>query len=241
MADDEPDVAHLFQLQLRRAGYRVAVVGQGSQVVQIARQLRPDLITLDLLMDVDGLDVLQELKSDPATADVPVVIVSVVSDRSAGLALGAVDYLVKPLEEPELTACVNRVLEQGGVATGKRILVVDDDADIVGWLEQLLSHAGYRVATAYDGIEALESVAAHRPDLILLDIKMPRLDGRATLSRLRAEDEYREIPVIVLSADPVSDEAERRHLVDLGVREFVTKPATVEQLIAGIRKHLPPA
>jgi PAS domain S-box-containing protein len=238
VADDEADVAHLFQQQLRRAGYRVTVVNQGSQVAQIARQLKPELITLDLLMDIDGLAVLRDLKSDPNTANIPVVIISVIPEPEEGLAMGAVDYLVKPLDEEELTACINRVLDGQDNGHRSRILVVDDEADIVGWLKHLLTHSGYRVAEAYDGIQALESVAAEKPDLILLDMKMPRMDGRTTLRRLRAEEEYRDIPVIVLSANAVTDDAERRQLVDLGVKEFMNKPVTVEQLTAEIQKHL---
>jgi PAS domain S-box-containing protein len=238
VADDEADVAHLFQHQLRRAGYRVTVVTQGSQVAQIARQLKPELITLDLLMDVDGLAVLQDLKSDPNTAGIPVVIISVISEQKDGLAMGAVDYLVKPIDEEELTACIDRVLGERDNGTRNRILVVDDEADIVGWLKHLLSHSGYRVTEAYDGIQALEAVAADKPDLILLDMKMPRMDGRTTLRRLRAEEEFRDIPVIVLSANAVTDDAERRQLVDLGVKRFMNKPVTMEQLIAEIQKHL---
>ena len=238
VADDEADVAQLFQQQLRRAGYRVTVVTQGSQVTQIARQLRPELITLDLLMDVDGLAVLRALKADPATVDIPVVIVSVIPENEDVLAAGAVDYLVKPLDERELTACIERVLNSRENGARKRILVVDDEADIVGWLKHLLSHSGYRVREAYDGMQALEAVAAEKPDLILLDMKMPRMDGRTTLRRLRAEEHYRDIPVIVLSANAVTDDAERRQLVELGVKEFMSKPVTVEQLTAEIRKHL---
>ena len=145
VADDEADVAHLFQQQLRRAGYRVTVVNQGSQVAQIARQLKPELITLDLLMDIDGLAVLQDLKSDPNTANIPVVIISVIPEPEDGLAMGAVDYLVKPLDEAELTACINRVLDERDNGNRNRILVVDDEADIVGWLKHLLTHSGYRV------------------------------------------------------------------------------------------------
>ena len=207
-------------------------------MAQIARQLKPELITLDLLMDIDGLAVLQDLKSDPRTANIPVVIISVIPEPEDGLAMGAVDYLVKPLDEAELTACIERVLDERDNGNRNRILVVDDEADIVGWLKHLLTHSGYRVAEAYDGIQALESVAADKPDLILLDMKMPRMDGRTTLRRLRAEEEFRDIPVIVLSANAVTDDAERRQLVDLGVKEFMNKPVTVERLTAEIQKHL---
>lgn len=238
VVDDEPDVAHLFQHQLERAGYRVTVVTQGSQAVQIAREMRPDLITLDLLMDVNGLAVLQALKSDPSTSDIPVVIISVISEPQKGLALGAADYLVKPMDEGELTTCVRRILNHPTNGFQHKILVVDDEIDIVGWLKHCLTHSGYQVMEAYDGIQALEAVAADKPDLILLDMKMPRMDGRTTIRRLRQQEGTRDIPVIVLSAIPVSNEAERAQLLGMGVREFLRKPVTMEQLIAEIQKNL---
>ncbi len=110
VADDEPDVAHLLQEQLRRAGYRVTVVSQGTQVVPIASQLKPDLITLDLRMEVDTQRVLRDLRSDPATASIPVVIVSPVPRQGGALPDGAADYLVKPLGDAELTACIRSIL-----------------------------------------------------------------------------------------------------------------------------------
>lgn len=238
VADDEVDVANLFQHQLERAGYRVSVVTQGSNVVKVARQLQPELITLDLLMDVDGLTVLQELKADPSTADIPVVIISVVPEPEKGIALGAADYLVKPLDKGELLRRVRRVMDrENGIARNK-ILVVDDEIDIVGWLKHFLTHYGYQVSEAYDGIQALEVVATDKPDLILLDMKMPRMDGRTTIRRLREQQDTRHIPIIVLSAQPVGDEAERTQMMDMGVRKFLRKPVTMEQLVAEVKKHL---
>lgn len=238
VADDNQDVTGLFQLQLERAGFRVVVVNQGSRVVDVARQLRPELITLDLLMDVDGLAVLKDLKADDVTAHIPVVIVSVVPKGEKGLALGAADYLVKPLDEGELLNCVRRVLDLGNGGTRNKILVVDDEIDIVGWLKHFLTHSGYEVAEAYDGIQALEAVRQDRPDLILLDLKMPRMDGRTTLRRLREQAETRDIPVVLLSANPVSDETERAQMLSLGVRRFLQKPITAEQLVAEVQRQL---
>jgi len=238
VADDDDDVAYLFKHQLEKEGYRVTVVNQGSRVAGVARQLQPELITLDLLMEVDGLSVLQELKADPATADIPVVIVSVVPEPEKGLSLGAADYLVKPLDEGELLACVHRVLDQLNGDSQNKILVVDDEIDIVGWLKHSLTHCGFQVFEAYDGIQALEAVAADKPDLILLDLRMPRMDGRTTIRRLREQEGTRNIPIIVLSAHPVSDEMERAQMLGMGVKGFLDKPITVGQLVAEVRKQL---
>jgi DNA-binding response OmpR family regulator len=184
------------------------------------------------------LVVLQELQADPSTADIPVVIISVISEPEMGLALGAADYLVKPIDEEELITCIQRLLGQIDAGPRDKILVVDDEVDIVGWLKHFLTHSGYEVMEAYDGIQALEAVAFDKPDLILLDMKMPRMDGRTTIRRLREQQGTRQIPVIVLSANPVTDETERAQLLDMGVKDFLRKPVTPEQLVADIQKHL---
>ncbi|MBN1659156.1 MAG: response regulator [Anaerolineae bacterium] len=238
VADDEPDVAQLFKHRLERAGYRVTVVTQGSRVVEVARQLRPELITLDLLMDVDGLEVLRQLKVNPETRQIPVIVVSVVSEPEKGYALGAADYLVKPLGEAELIASVHRVIEQTDGAYEK-ILVVDDEIDIVGWLKHALTLAGFQVDEAYDGIQALDAVEQNRPDLILLDLKMPRMDGRTTIRRLREKPETRDIPIIVLSANAMTDPAERAEMLGLGVKNVMRKPVTLDLLVAEVQRYLP--
>lgn len=238
VVDNEPDIAHLFQLQLEKEGYRVNIVTQGSRVLDIARQLQPELITLDLLMDTDGLAILTQLKADPQTASIPVVIVSVVSDAEKGIALGAVDYLIKPLQEGQLLSCVRRVLDEWNANSRGRILVVDDERDIVGWLKHVLTHYGFSVTEAYDGVQALEAVAAEIPDLILLDLKMPRMDGRATIRRLREQDGTRSVPVIVFTATQLSDEAERTQILGMGVKDILHKSVAVEQLIAEVKKYV---
>lgn len=238
VVDNEPDVAHLFRLQLEKEGYRVSVVTQASRVLDIARQLQPELITLDLLMDMDGLTILSQLKADAQTASIPVVIVSVVPDAEKGMALGAVDYLLKPLKEGQLLSCVRRVLAESDSGLQGKILVVDDERDIVGWLKHVLTHHGFSVTEAYDGVQALEAVAADRPDLILLDLKMPRMDGRATIRRLREQEDTRSVPIIVFTATQLSDEAERAQMLGMGVKEFLHKSVTMEQLVGEVRKYV---
>jgi PAS domain S-box-containing protein len=237
VVDDDADVAGLFKFQLEKEGFRVAVVTNGNRVVSVARQLQPELITLDLLMDVDGLRVLQSLKEDPATSRIPVVVVSVLPEPDEGLVAGAADYLVKPLDEGELLRSVRRILSEEGKGH-KKILVVDDEIDIVGWLKHSLIHFGYDVTEAYDGVQALAAVAADKPDLILLDLKMPRMDGPTTIRRLREDVATRDIPIIVLSANPLSDDLEQAHMAGMGVRKFLRKPVTIEQLVAEVQKQL---
>jgi CheY-like chemotaxis protein len=214
------------------------VVTHGNRVLEVARQLQPELITLDLLMEVDGLGVLRQLKSDPATADIPVVVVSVVPEAEKGLTFGASDYLVKPLDEGVLLSAVRRAMDEMDGESQNKILVVDDEVDIAGWLNHSLTHFGFQVTEAYDGIQALEAVEADKPDLIVLDMKMPNMDGRTTIRRLREQEETRHIPIIILSAHPITDEAERIQLLGMGVKEFLKKPVTVAELVTEVRKYL---
>jgi len=238
VVDDEPDVAHLFRVQLEQEGYRVTVVTQSDQAVKAIRQIHPDLVTLDLVMETDGLTILKELKSDPETADIPVVIVSVVPQKEKGLAWGAADYLVKPVDEEELLSSIGRVLGKATDASQHKILVVDDEPDIVTWLQHALALHGYRVTTALDGVEALEAVKAEVPDLILLDLLMPRMDGRATIRKLREQENTKQIPIIVLTASQLDRETERARILGMGATELLRKPVSMEQLVADIKKHL---
>jgi PAS domain S-box-containing protein len=238
VVDNEPDVALMVQRFLELEGYQATVVTQGSEVLAMARQLQPDLITLDLLMDVDGLAVLQQLKMDPITAAIPVVIVSVVPESEKGLVLGASEYLTKPIDEGALMERVRQLLQSAGGNGRGKILVVDDEKDIIGWLKAALGHHGYEVHEAFNGQQALLKVDQDQPDLIILDMMMPVMDGRTTLNRLRQRGNGRHIPVIVLSANTIDDAEERAAMQGMGVREFLHKPVSVEDLVGEVKKHL---
>ena len=130
------------------------------------------------------------------------------------------------------------MLDEWNANSRGRILVVDDERDIVGWLKHVLTHYGFSVTEAYDGVQALEAVAAEIPDLILLDLKMPRMDGRATIRRLREQDGTRSVPVIVFTATQLSDEAERTQILGMGVKDILHKSVAVEKLIAEVKKYV---
>ena len=238
VVDDEPDIAHLFRQRLEREGYRVTVVTESARAVEAVRRLQPDLVTLDLVMEKDGLTILRELKADPHTSAIPVVIVSVVSQAKKGWAWGAADYLVKPVDSETLLNSVASILGRSEDASGKSILVVDDEPDIVSWLQHALALEGYRVTTAFDGIEALDVVSSDPPDLILLDLLMPRMDGRATIRRLREDDDTRNTPIIVLTASQLDRDSERAQILGMGVNELLRKPVSIDRLVAEINKYL---
>ena len=237
VVDDEPNITELLRYLLERAGYRVYTARRGEEALAIARQEHPDLITLDILMaGMDGQEVLERLKADEHTADIPVVIISIVADKENLMALGAVDFLPKPLEEAELLLTIGRILGRPGERA--TILVADDDPDIVGWLRRVLEERGYQVYEAADGEAALEAALAVLPDLILLDLRMPRMDGREVITRLKLREETSEIPIIVITASSVDKETDRVQILGLGAEGFLTKPFPAEQLIREIEKAL---
>jgi signal transduction histidine kinase/CheY-like chemotaxis protein len=194
--DDDPDVIYLLRENLADAGYRVVGAASAEEGLQKARDLQPFAITLDILMpSKDGWEVLHELKADPTTRNVPVIVVSIVDNKDLGYRLGAFDYLLKPLDRDAVLSALARIHQDRG-----RLLVVDDDPTVVDVIRQLLEGESYEIAAAADGEEALGAIGQQRPSVILLDLLMPGMDGFELLERLRADPRYRSIPVIVLTA-----------------------------------------
>ena len=185
VVDDDPAVRDLLARFLRAEGFGVLVAATGEEGLRLARQHHPALITLDVLMPgVDGWSVLSTLKSDPATADIPVVLLTILDDRDLGFALGATDYLTKPIERERLMALVRKYVPRD---ERRRALVIDDDAATREMLRRMLERDGWTVAEAANGQAGLERVAALPFDLVLLDLMMPQLDGFTFVERLRAE------------------------------------------------------
>ena len=199
--DDDPNAIYLIRENLADAGYQVVAALNAEEGVRKARDLKPFAITLDILMPgMDGWEVLHQLKADPATRDVPVVVVSIVDNKDLGYHLGASDYLLKPVDRDAMLAVLARMHRDRG-----SILVVDDDPAVADMVRQLLEGEPYAVSTAADGEQALEAVARHQPNVILLDLLMPRMDGFELLKHLKGRDEYKHIPVIVLTAKSLSN------------------------------------
>ena len=239
VVDDEPHIAELIRRQLEGEGFKVMVTYRGEDAIRLAREEKPDLITLDILLeDMDGFEVLERMKADKAIADIPVIIVSIVAEKEKGFALGAADYVVKPFEEARLLESIRNVLRSLDGEQAKRILVVDDDRDTVTWLLEALKAYGFQARGAYDGAEALRIAREESPDLILLDLKMPGMDGYEFIRRLRSEESTRHIPIIVVTASPVDKEKDRVKMLGMGAKQFLTKPFSAEALVAEIRKAL---
>ncbi len=211
--DDEAAQRELTTRFLRRQGFAVQTASDGPAGLELVRAHKPQVVLLDVMMPgMDGWTVLKTLKQDPATASIPVVMVSFVADPGLGASLGADAAVPKPVDWTELRAVMDRFHGSAGA-----VLIVDDDPDLHVRLRSVLEREGWQVADAYDGAEALRQVELSRPELILLDLTMPVMDGFAFLHRLRAMPGCADIPVVVLSArdiaGPERDELEKANRV----------------------------
>ena len=211
--DDDATTRDLMRRYLIREGYRVEEASNGREGLERARELKPTAITLDVMMPVmDGWAVLQELKADPELADIPVVMVTMVDDRNLGYALGATEYLTKPVNRQRLLSILSRYRCDAG---GCRVLVVEDDEPTREIICDILHRAGWAVETAFNGREGLEKMASSLatstvPHLILLDLMMPEMDGFDFAENLRKDLRWRDIPVVVVTAKDLTEEDRRR-------------------------------
>jgi hypothetical protein len=207
VVDDDPAVRHLAATTLERAGFAVATAGGGEEGIRIARELKPRAITLDVIMpDMDGWQVLATLKQDPELADIPVVLVSVVDEKQRGYLLGATDYMVKPVDRRQLVERLREICE----ANARHVLVVDDDEPTRESLRKALEQDGWTVAEAENGYAALMALSASPPDVILLDLLMPGMNGFEFLDELRRRPDCAHVPVVVVTAKDLTADDRRR-------------------------------
>jgi signal transduction histidine kinase/CheY-like chemotaxis protein len=212
--EDDPAAAGLLSAQLQRAGYHVAVAATGEQGLAAARACDPEAILLDIdLPGVDGWQVLAELKHDERLRHIPVLILSVDDDTEIGLALGAVDYLVKPVDRTTLLTWMARHGLIPPTTDGHlRVLAIDDDLSCRRLIEAALSAEGIQVVTAAGGVDGLKAARAHPFDLIICDLLMPGLDGFDVIAALHNDPVTRGIPVVVLTACTLT-EADKTRLI----------------------------
>lgn len=220
VVDDDPVIRDLITRFLVQEKFTVASAANGTEGLHLARSLRPQAIILDIMMPGrDGWSVLREIKADPDLASIPVILVSILDDADMGFALGAADYLTKPLDRARLAETVRKYHTSGAIA---RVLLVDDDADTRAVMRCALEGAGWTVTEARNGLVALEQVAQARPDLILLDLMMPEMDGFRFLAEFRKNAAWRKVPVIVMTAMSLTED-ERLRLRRDNVEQIVEK------------------
>jgi CheY-like chemotaxis protein len=222
--EDDERSAELLRIFLEDGGFSVTVAADGSGGIEAARRLRPAAIVLDLLLpDISGWDVLTRLKDDPALAEIPVVIVSMVDERGKGYALGAAGYLVKPVDRDELLGAL-RPLTATGSLDGQpvTVLTIDDDPVALELVAAVLDPEGYRVLRAQGGEEGISIALQEHPALVIVDLLMPGTDGFEVVEQLRADPRTTHIPIVVLTAKAIGEDDRERlnsrmaHLAEKG-------------------------
>ncbi|MFN8433539.1 MAG: GAF domain-containing protein [Anaerolineales bacterium] len=204
--DDDPDATYLLRENLGPEEFEIVGARNGIIGQEKARELKPDAILLDILMpDKDGWQVLHDLKNDPATTNIPIILLTIVDKKALGMRLGAAAYLLKPLNPAEVLSTLRKVIKPKENAR-IHVLTVDDDPHIAEMLSQQLPESEFRLESAMDGEAGLAAIEAEHPDVILLDIMMPKLDGFGVIERLREKPETRELPIIVISAKELTDD-----------------------------------
>ncbi len=227
--DDDPGVITLYKRYLEKQGYLVIGLTDPLKAVHEARRLLPFAITLDVLMpNRDGWSVLADLKKTPEIANTPIVVCSILQDKSRGYTLGAADYLVKPITEDELLSALDRV---DYTRAAQRVLVVDDEPNALQLMRRMLeTQPGYEVLEAAGGAQALAVVQEQKPDLIILDLMMPDIDGFAVLDSVKSSPHTRHIPVIIVTAKEITEE-DRARLQGKTAALFNKGMFTAEQLL----------
>ena len=210
--EDDPAAQELLRVHLEGAGYAVAATASGRQALAWLTRMRPDAMILDIMLpDLDGWEILQRLKADPATRSVPVMVVSIVDDRQLGLALGAVDYLVKPVSRELLLEALGRLTFTTKVLTRTiTVLVIDADRDALGRYRRALEPEGFRVIAAHDAVSGRQRAIDEAPDLILLDAMLPDVDGFELTSELRNDPATATIPIWVTAPGSLAPDLKAR-------------------------------
>jgi signal transduction histidine kinase/DNA-binding response OmpR family regulator len=210
--EDDPAARELLRLHLEGAGYGVVATASGRQGLAWVTELRPDAVVLDILLpDMDGWEILQRVKSDPATRSIPVMVVSVLDDRQLGLALGAVDYFVKPVSRELLLEGIGRLTFTTKVRTRTvTALLIDPDPDALDQYRRLLEPDGFRVIGAPDGATGRRRAVEDKPDLILLDALLPDLDGFELASALHRDPATASIPIWLTTPGELAPEDRAR-------------------------------
>lgn len=234
VVEDDPDARTLLAATLADAGYRVETAADGRHGLRLARELQPAAITLDVMMpSVDGWRVLQQLKESRETAEIPVIICSIVDNRPLGYKLGVSDYLLKPVTPDVLV----RALENVGASpsdSGEYLLVVDDEPAIRDLLTTSLQHTGYAVRSAPSGEVAIKMAARHTPRVVFCDLMMPGgMSGFELIARLRAEPKTAATPIIVVTGKDMNPDD--RRLLSGQIAEVVRKG---DLLLPDLEAHL---
>jgi len=232
--DDDPAVHDLLRRSLEKDGFRIESATDGRTGIELARQLKPSpaVILLDVMMpSMDGWAVLGALKSDPATADIPVIMTTIVDDKQMGFALGAADYFTKPIDWQRMHASLQKYRKPIDQQT---VLIIEDEPVTRELLRVALEQEGWRVLEAANGKLGLEQLDGTVPGLILLDLMMPEMDGFEFLQELRKKPSCRLVPVVVMTAKDITEE-DRKRLNGQVARLLQKSALPMEDLMAEVK------
>jgi CheY-like chemotaxis protein len=225
--DDDPAACDLMARGLSKENFKVVTAPTGEEGLKIARELKPDIITLDVLMPgMDGWAVLRSLKTDPELCEIPVVMITMMDDKEMGHTLGAADFLPKPIDRDRLTA----TLKKYRLGAKTPVLVVEDDDSIREMMRRSLEMDGWVVMEAENGRIALKKMEEKKPELILLDLMMPEMDGFEFVEALRKNPAWIGIPVVVVTAKDLT--ADDRLRLDGHVKKIFQKGAMKREELA---------
>ena len=261
IVEDSDTAAKQIARYLAELGTAAVVYPQGEGAVEAALRFNPEVIILDLLLpSLSGWEVLAQLKAEPQTQHIPVLVVSVMDERSRALSLGASEYLIKPISRQQLQSALTKIFAAAPQRPGNTALVVigeagrnavsmpqrerdlplillaeDNESNIATMMEYLQIH-GYQVSLARNGIEAVQSAKQQKPDLILMDIQMPEMDGIEATERIRTEAELAAIPIIAITA--LAMPGDREKCLAAGATDYLTKPVSLKTLVSIIAQYI---
>jgi CheY-like chemotaxis protein len=244
IVDDDPDIVEGISAVLETRPYQLATAQDGAQCLERIHEKTPDLLILDMMMPrMDGFAVIRELRANPDYVGLPIIILTTVIEDAAyrryeletGLAMDVQAYIEKPAKPDILLRHVSAILEQ------PYIIVADDDPDILEAIVTILDSQPYKVDTAQDGEQCLALVRKRKPDLLVLDLLMPKVDGFAVIRELRGEPRYADMPIMILTT-VVEDASRRRYELetgqDMGVHTYMQKPAAPDVLLKSVKAEL---
>ncbi len=235
--DDDPQVIGLYERYLHPQGYQVIPLSDPTRAVERVKQLKPFAVTLDIMMPgVDGWQVLDSLKGDPDTRNIPVIVCSIIEDLEKGFNLGATDYLVKPILEDDLVNALDRLNADGSI---RDVLVIDDNPDDLRLIGKILTDDGrYKATLAEGGRMGWDIISSGKPPhAVILDLFMPEVDGFKILENMQGSEKLRDIPVIVISGMDLSPE-QKKQLNEFGQRLLSKGSFNEKELLTSIQRSL---
>jgi CheY-like chemotaxis protein len=206
--EDNPQASQLIQMYLQEAGYRTETAKDGSEGLEKAKRLKPNIITLDMIMPIkDGWQVLKELKRHPICKDIPIIIISITDEKKLGFSMGAIDYFVKPVNKEELLTAIQKLPHPLTKQNEHpKVLIIDDDRTAAELIQVILESEGYTVIKTTNGREGVRLAASEAPDLIILDLIMPEMSGFNVAYQLKQNAHTRNTPIIILTSMEVDEE-----------------------------------